>query len=170
MLEIRELTEHDIPQLLDYWFNSSPHDLNKMGADPDKIPSRETLSSMLKNSLNSPIEERSSYCLIWYLEDEPIGHCNTNPTTFGEEAYMHLHLWNPSQRRKGIGSKAVNLCAEEFFNKLKLKRLYSQPKSDNRAPNKVLEKTGFQLVKNYVTVPGSINYEQEVKLWVLEPQ
>lgn len=37
----------------------------------------------------------------------------------------------------------------------------------NPAPNKTLKKAGFELVKEYVTTPGPINFEQPVKLWCL---
>ena len=30
-----------------------------------------------------------------------------NQIKFGERAFMHLHLWNPENRRKGIGSELV---------------------------------------------------------------
>ena len=35
----------------------------------------------------------------------------------------------------------------------------------NPAPNKTLARVGFEFVKEYVTVPGSINFEQPVNRW-----
>jgi hypothetical protein len=37
----------------------------------------------------------------------------------------------------------------------------------NPAPHKALEKLGFEFEKEYITVPGSINFEQPVKRWGL---
>ena len=52
-----------------------------------------------------------------------------------------------------------------FFEKLKLRRLFSEPYALNEAPNKTLKKVGFELVKEYTTIPGSLNFEQPVKRW-----
>lgn len=54
-----------------------------------------------------------------------------------------------------------------FFNKLQLKRLYCEPYALNPAPNKTLEKVGFTFVKEHLTIPGSLNFEQPAKLWEL---
>jgi len=40
----------------------------------------------------------------------------------------------------------------------------------NPAPHKTLEKAGFHLAKEYTTVPGSINFEQQVKQWLITRQ
>jgi RimJ/RimL family protein N-acetyltransferase len=101
------------------------------------------------------------------LNDQPIGHCNVNKIIFGEEAYMHLHLWQNNTRQKGMGATLVKKSIPFFFKNLKLKRLYCEPYALNPAPNKTLEKIGFQLVKEYVTVPGYLNFEQPVKRWEL---
>jgi RimJ/RimL family protein N-acetyltransferase len=96
-----------------------------------------------------------------------MGHCNTNPTFFGNDAYMHLHLWNTDARQKGAGTTLVKMTLPYFFEKLQLKKLYSEPYALNPAPNKTLEKVGFELIKEYITTPGTINFEQPVKRWEL---
>jgi RimJ/RimL family protein N-acetyltransferase len=45
------------------------------------------------------------------------------------------------------------------------KRLYCEPYANNVAPNRVLEKAGFEFVKTDRTVPGPINFEQDVNCW-----
>jgi RimJ/RimL family protein N-acetyltransferase len=86
---------------------------------------------------------------------------------FGEQAYMHLHLWNSGFRQKGSGAILVQKSLPYFFENLKLKTLYCEPYTLNPAPNKTLEKIGFELVKTHVTIPGTLNFEQEVHLWKL---
>jgi len=73
---------------------------------------------------------------------------------------MHLHLWNAASRKKGIGSQLVKMSLKYFFENLKLKRLFCEPYALNPAPNKTLEKTGFDFVKEYITIPGAFNFEQ----------
>ncbi len=165
MHSVRPLQHTDIPLLLHYWFTAEPSFLTGMGVDLSKMPLKEQFGQMLTDQLDTPIEQRKSYCVIWMQDGKPIGHSNTNPTTFGEEAKMHLHLWYPHQRKKGTGTELLKITLPHFFNTLRLKTLWCEPYSLNPAPNKALEKAGFELVKEYITTPGFINFEQPVKQW-----
>lgn len=165
IFETRELTVSDISLVADYWINAAPDFLLSIGADPDKIPKRGEFEVMLLHQLQQPISERQSYALIWTEDGVPIGHCNLNPFIFGETGYLHVHLWNQGQRRKGIGVILLRKSVFHFFEVLGLKTIYSEPYSKNVAPNKALEKAGFLFEKTHTTVPGSINFEQEVNRW-----
>ena len=55
-----------------------------------------------------------------------------------------------------------------YFTNYHLQRLYCEPSALNEAPNKVIEKAGFNFVKNYITIPGWLNFEQEVSLWKMD--
>ena len=166
-LTVRELTPGDIAALVNYWMSATPEFLNGMGVDTSKLPPSNVFSDRLNSQLQLPVEERTSYCLIWELDDKPVGHCNTNPTFFGKEAMMHLHLWDAACRRSGLGLTFVNLSLPYFFKTLKLKKIISEPYALNPSPNKTLQKAGFELVKEYTTTPGTINFEQPVKRWEL---
>ncbi|MEO8398721.1 MAG: GNAT family protein, partial [Ignavibacteriaceae bacterium] len=161
-LSVREIKIEDIEPLTQYWLNSEPDFLINMGVDLDKVPSEEELTKMLKEQINSSIEKKLSYALIWLAENKPVGHTNVNKIEFGKEAYMHLHLWNSEHRKKGMGTEFVKLSLPYFFENLKLIQLFCEPYSLNPAPNKTLEKIGFEFEKEYVTIPGSINFEQKV--------
>ena len=82
---------------------------------------------------------------------------------------MHLHIWKNNFREKGIGTELVKLTIPYFFEKLKLKRLLCEPYSKNPSPHKTIEKVGFRFVKEYITTPGWINFEQPVKQWMITP-
>ena len=167
MLTVREIQKKDIEHLIEYWLASDPVFLRGMGVDLDKIPDREQWTMILSEQLNQPYEEKKSYCIIWQLNNHPVGHSNVNKIIFGEEAYMHLHLWKTGVRQKGFGSAFVKMTLPYFFRNLKLKRLYCEPYSLNTSPNKTLEKVGFSFVKDYITTPGYLNFEQPVNLWEL---
>ncbi len=168
MLSVREIEHQDIPLIADYWLNSDSDFMKSMGVDLSKLPSRTQWHEMLEAQLAAPIREKQSYATVWLLNGEPVGHCNINKIKFGEEAYMHLHLWQPELRQKGDGVKLAKMSIPYFFEKFELKRLYCEPYALNEAPNKILAKLGFKLVKEHVTIPGYINFEQPVKLWVME--
>jgi RimJ/RimL family protein N-acetyltransferase len=167
MLSIREIQPSDINALVNYWHTATESYLAGMGADIKKLPSPEEFAQMLTKHINTPIEQRISCCIIWEINGKPAGHSNTNPTKYGEEAFMHLHLWHNEQRQKGLGAEFVKLTLPYYFNKLKLKKLYSEPYALNPAPNKTFEKLGFELVKEYITIPGYLNFQQPVKQWLM---
>ncbi len=164
-LSVRELQHSDIQLLINYWFGSHPDFLLSMGVDLKKMPAKEEFTQMLLDQLSAPAEQKTSYCIIWLLDNIPVGHSNTNPTSFGEEAKMHLHLWKRDERKKGLGTSFVKITLPYFFNNLQLQKLICEPYALNTAPNKTLEKLGFHFVKEYITIPGFINFEQPVNRW-----
>jgi RimJ/RimL family protein N-acetyltransferase len=163
MLSVREMQISDIPSFLEYWFTADHEYLQRMGVDVTKMPASEKLTQMLLEQINTPIEQRISYCIIWENNGQAIGHSNTNPTVYSEEAKMHLHLWSFSERKKGMGTEFVKLTLPYYFENLKLKKLWCEPYALNIAPNKTLEKAGFHFIKEYTTVPSFICFEQPVK-------
>jgi RimJ/RimL family protein N-acetyltransferase len=131
------------------------------------MPAHESWKEMLSAQLGQPYEEKQSYCTIWELDGRAVGHCNVNDIVFGEQAYMHLHLWESPDRKKGHGSELVRLSLPYFFRNLKLQRLFSAPYALNPAPNKALERAGFRFVKEYHGMPGSFSFEQQAMLWTI---
>src|SRR4051812_24493325 len=106
-LSVREIREDDIEHIIHYWYDAQPGFLTAMGVDLSKMPPPEALKNYLTEPLLLPYHQKATYCIIWLAGDEAIGHCNVNKIIFGEEAYMHLHLWNPQGRKKGFGTSLV---------------------------------------------------------------
>ncbi|MBK9320584.1 MAG: GNAT family N-acetyltransferase [Bacteroidetes bacterium] len=167
ILSVEELKPSTIPMIVKYWLESDAKYLMSLGVDLKKLPSGEKLTGMLMQQLELPLALKKSYCIIWMLNDKPVGHSNLNPVTFGEEAFMHLHLWNSDERNKGLGIAFLKLTIPVFFSAMQIKKLYCEPYALNDAPNKILNKFGFNFVKEYITTPGSLNFEQSVKRWEL---
>ena len=166
-LSAREIKESDIPLILKYWFESSNEYLLAMGADPAKLPSKESFREMLELQISAPYTSKLGYATIWEIEGIPSGHCNIGNIKYGKEATMHLHLWQAENRKKGMGHNLVKKSLPFFFNNFKIKKLISEPYALNPAPNKTLPKLGFEFIKIYHTTPGSINLPQEVKRYEL---
>lgn len=166
-IAVREITLKDIPLIADYWLTASPASLIGMGVDLEKLPTREALTNMLRQQIATPLPEKASYALIWLLNDEPIGHSNVNDIQFGQSASMHLHLWKPALRQQGLGTALVLESLPYFFENLQLQELYCEPYALNPAPNRTLTQVGFTYEKRYPTIPGSLNFEQEVNRYKL---
>lgn len=166
-IRVRELASNDIMFIADYWLNSDKDFLISMGVDLNQLPTREGLTKMLNNQINLPDSEKASLAMILEVNGKPAGHCNVNGITYGQEATMHLHLWTSDNRQKGLGTTMVLKSLPAFFDRLKLETLWCEPYSHNPAPNKTLKKIGFEFIKRYLTIPGSLNFEQEVNRYKL---
>jgi RimJ/RimL family protein N-acetyltransferase len=166
-LTVREMQQSDIALITQYWLTTDTAYLEGMGVEVSRMPAEADWHKMLTQQLSQAYTEKQSYCMIWELNGRPIGHSNVNKIVFGQEAYMHLHIWYAPERQMGLGQQFIRLTLPYFFKHLQLETLYCEPYALNPAPNKTLEKVGFSLLKSYTTTPGWLNFEQQVHLWGL---
>lgn len=166
-ISVSELQLEDLPALAAYWFDSPKLYLEGMGVDVRKLPDRAGFLAQIGQQLALPPGDRRSFALVWRLDGQPIGHCNLNPFVFGESGHMHLHLWQAEHRQMGLGLPLLKLSLPVFFDLLQLQQILYEPYALNPAPNALLAKAGFSLVKTYRTTPSSINFEQEMCQWLL---
>ena len=166
-LSVREMTKDDLEHFTRYWEDASPVHLESMGVDIRKRPTREQIEKLVTSQLGLPMEERKAYFLTCVKDGHPVGSVHVNQIVFGEQAYMHLHLWNPQNRQGGMGQELVRQSLPFFFENLNLQRLFCEPYALNPAPNKTVERLGFTFVKQHTTIPGASNFEQLVNLWRL---
>lgn len=164
-LEVIPLESSQLNFIAEYWNNLSNEELEKMGVDHHKLPSKAEFISNLSHQLSLADKNKKAFAFIAMLNGTPIGHCNLNPIIYGETAKLHLHIWDPRNRKSGLGFFMVKKALPLFFQRFKLKEIICEPKASNDAPNQTLNKLGFQFLKKYITVPGNINHEQEVSRW-----
>jgi [ribosomal protein S5]-alanine N-acetyltransferase len=167
-ISVSELQLSELPLLADYWLESPSAYLESLGVDVYKLSSRANFIAQISAQMALPPAERRSFALVWRLDDQPIGHCNLNPFVFGESGQLHLHLWQAAHRKQGLGLPLLQKSLPVFFDLLQLQQIFCEPYALNPAPNALLAKAGFTFIKTYRTVPGSINFEQEVKQWKLQ--
>ena len=165
--KIRGFVKSDIEKIVDYFIDAESDFLKVMGADKSKLPKREKWIQNLKLELVKPYREKNYYYIIWLLDSESVGHSNVNHIDFGESATMHLHLWKNGMRKSGLGLEFLKMTIPLYFEKLELKKLICEPYSENIAPNQVLKKIGFDLIRTYETIPGPINFKQKVNRYEL---
>ncbi|MEO1450198.1 MAG: GNAT family protein [Bacteroidota bacterium] len=166
-LAVHELRPEDVASLVQYWSDADPAYLRGMGANPDLMPPAEVFFQNLHRQIGQPYPETAAYALIWTIDGIPSGHSHMNKIQFGVEGFMHLHLWPQGQRRQGMGTKLVRKSLPFYFQNFELQTLFCEPYALNPAPHRVLEKLGFEFVREYITIPGSINFEQPVKRWMM---
>ncbi|MEM7539845.1 MAG: GNAT family protein [Chloroflexota bacterium] len=164
---VRDMELQDAPLMIKYFLEADADFLIKMGVDAAKLPAYNQWCQLVADDFARPIEEKQSYYVIWELDDEPVGHSNINKLVYGQEAFMHLHVWNPDGRQRGHGAYFVSESVNRYFEHYHLQNLFCEPSAFNPAPNRTLPKVGFELKKTYDTTPGWINFEQTVNRWLL---
>lgn len=154
--------------MVDYFLEADDAFLRGMGVDRSRLPSRTDWIASALNDHGRPKHEKERAYLAWVYDGLAIGHSSINRIQVGKEAFIHLHLWTAPRRRAGLGTQFFRLSAERFARDFSLERLYCEPYAENPAPNRVVTRAGFRLMKRYRTIPGPLNFEQEVNLYVRE--
>ncbi len=167
-LNVREIRPNDIDKIVDYFVDADAEFLKGMGADKSKLPKREEWIEKLESESKKTYQDKEFYYIIWLFNDQAIGHSNIHKIEFGNMATMHLHLWKNDKRKNGLGLDFLRLTVPYYFKNFDLKKLICEPSSENVAPNRVLKKLKFELVKTYDTTPGWINFHQRVNRYELK--
>ena len=160
---VREMKESDIKFVVDYFVDADPEYLRGMGADKNKLPNRTDWITKLKEDLNKPIKEKEFYYIIWQIKYYQCRLLDNVNIEYGKNATMHLHIWKSEKRRSGNGLDFLKKTIPFYFENFKVEKLICEPYALNHAPTKVLEKVGFEFIKEYDTTPGWISFFQPVK-------
>ena len=167
-LNVRAMKPEETSVVIEYFHNASAEHLELLGVDPTRLPDRNKWRQLYEHEFSLPIEQRRGFMVLWELENKPIGFSTVDKIKFGAEAFMHLHVIDPSHRHAGYGVECVRQSVAIYFATLKLQRLFCEPNAFNIAPNRTLQKSGFKYVKTHMTVPGPLNFHQAVTRWVIE--
>ncbi|MBV9148376.1 MAG: GNAT family N-acetyltransferase [Candidatus Eremiobacteraeota bacterium] len=153
--------------MIDYFLDADDAYLRGMGADRSRFPSRDDWLREVLADQERPDNRKDRLYVGWFYDDRLVGHSSINQIEIGEQAYIHLHLWDAALRRSGVGTEFFRKSVLYFRRRLHLKRVICEPYAGNSAPNRVLEKLGFTFVGRFNKIPGPINYEQDVNRWEL---
>ena len=153
--------------MIDYFLDADDAYLRGMAVDRSRLPSREQWLRDVVLDQNRPDDCKQRLYVGWFYDGRLVGHSSVNQIEVGEEAFIHLHLWDASLRKSGAGTEFFRKSVDYFRERLRLKRVICEPYAHNCAPNRVLEKLGFTLVGRMRKIPGPINFEQDVNRWEL---
>jgi RimJ/RimL family protein N-acetyltransferase len=165
---VREMTLSEVDLRIDYFLNATDDHLRVLGVDRTLLPSRESWQAFYQADYARPVADRLNYNLAWELAGRIVGFSSADNITFGDQAFMHLHIIESGDRRVGMGTEFVRLSAVQYFKVLKLQRLYCQPNAFNVAPNRTVQRAGFRYVFTQEMQPSPINFLQPITRWVLD--
>jgi RimJ/RimL family protein N-acetyltransferase len=144
-LRVRPWVQDDISKIVRYWKTISEADAERMGCDLPRFPSSEEYERILGEQLQAPHETAIAFYSMWVANGETIGFASLKNIQYGIRGEMHLHIWDASERGKGIGSRLFCLSAIDFFERFKVREIVCEPQASNPYPNRMLRKVGFPL-------------------------
>lgn len=165
---VRPLTVEETPHVINYFLQSDDAHLRRLGVDISKLPTFDDWHANLQHEFAKPVRQRALFYVGWELDGQLIGHSHINDIVLGQQAFMHLHIWQTPKRHAGLGRFFVRKSAEIYFDQFDLQTLLCQPAALNTAPNRTLQSVGFRYVKTYETKPSWINIHHAVTLWQLQ--
>ena len=166
-LAVRALSVTDIPFIVNYWLQSSPENLVRMGVDSQKIPTASQFEQGLRSLLGPDGQETKTSYRIWLVDDVPIGFSSLKNIQFEESGEMHLHIWDASFIGKGYGAILFCLSAKSFYDTFKLKAIKCEPRASNPFPNRMLQKIGFPFVGSRVGASSELSLSCELNQYTI---
>jgi RimJ/RimL family protein N-acetyltransferase len=166
---VRPLLPEDISQLVDYWLKATPEYLRSMGADPARLPSEAEWRRTLERVVACRVREATTYYLVWLVDGHPVGFNSLKNIVFGESGDMHLHMWDAQSRGKGYGGRLFCIAALEFFRLFQLRTVVCEPSVSNPAPNRMLQRIGFPLVRTYTGASSEVSMVCELNQYEIVP-
>lgn len=167
-LTVREMQLADVEIRINYFHDASNDHLRMLGVDRALLPTREAWNAFYEEDYARPIQDRVNFSLVWELDGQTVGFSSVANIVFGKQAFMHLHILDPVQRRNGLGVEFVKESAKIYFEVLELEQLFCEPNAFNVAPNRTLQRAGFRYLFTHETTPSPINFPQVATRWLLE--
>lgn len=165
-LAVREMRAEEIGLRIGYFHEADDAYLRMLGVDRALLPAPEQMRRAYLEQMALPVSERSFYVLVWLRHGQPVGFSSLDHIVPGVEAFMHLHVLDPLDRGRGLGTEFVRLSATHYMETFALERLYCEPNACNVAPNRALQRAGFRYCFSHETTPGPINFRQVTTRWV----
>lgn len=162
-LEVRPFeSAAEYERMIDYFLDAGEETLRAMGVDPARLPGRDEWLATVLADHEAPDYEKERLYLGWWVDGELVGHSSLSHIEPGEQAHVHLHLWRPGTRRRGLGTELVARSVDAAFERFRLRRVLCEPAAHNPAPQRTVRRLGFRHLETYRTRPTTHAFEQEV--------
>jgi RimJ/RimL family protein N-acetyltransferase len=147
-VSVRDLSEADIPFVLDYWFRSPPGFIESLGADLAKLPDEAQFADSLRQRVrrNEALASSKLSSLAILHDGQFIGFHNLNPLVEGDFGVFHAHISRPEFRRRGVAECSYPQACRLFLQRFDLKRILFKTPVQNVGALRVKEKLGIRCI------------------------
>ncbi len=147
-VSVRDLSEAEIPFVLDYWFRSPPGFIESLGADPTKLPTEAQFADSLRQRIrvNETLAVSKLSSLAILHAGHFVGFHSLNPLTEGDSGVFHAHISQPEFRRRGIAECSYPQACRIFLQRFDLRRILFKTPVQNVGAIRVKEKLGIRCI------------------------
>lgn len=166
---VRDLSEADIPFVLDYWFHSPPGFIESLGADLTKLPAEAQFADSLRQRIrtNETLVSSKLSSLAILHDGDFVGFHNLNPLTEGDFGVFHAHISRPEFRRRGIAECSYPQACRVYLQRFDLRRILFKTPTQNVGAIRVKEKLGIRYIGEEVVGFGVIRSGTLAKVYEL---
>lgn len=171
-ISVRDLSEADIPLVLDYWFRSPPGFIESLGADLGKFPAEAQFAESLRQRVraNEGRKDSKLSSLAILHDGRFIGFHNLNELQEGDSGVFHAHISHPDFRRRGVAECSYPQACRVFLQRFNLKRILFKTPLQNAGAIRVKEKLGIRYVGEEVVDFGVMRAGTVAKVYELTRQ
>jgi RimJ/RimL family protein N-acetyltransferase len=168
-VSVRDLSEAEIPLVLDYWFRSPPGFIESLGADPSRLPPEAQFADTLRQRIrtNETLAASKLNALAILYEGQSVGFHTLNPLTEGDFGIFHAHIARPEFRRRGIAECSYPQACRVFLRRFDLRRTLFKTPVQNAGAIRVKEKLGLRCLGEELVDFGIIRPGTLAKLYEL---
>lgn len=170
-IAVRDLTEADLPILMDYWFRSPAGFIESLGVDTNKLSSEPEFVKSLTERIRANAGKFPSQlnALAITYAGRTIGQHSVNEIQPGESAIFHAHIFDPSMRRRQVGMTSYPLACQFFMNRFCLKRIWFKTPIQNTGSIRVKQKLGIREVDEEIINFGVVKEGTRARVFELLP-
>ena len=150
-LELRDLTTHDVPAIVDYWLHSPSEFLDAMGVDRARLGSPEQIHERFATAIRTRDSGQSRIAFAIWLDEKFAGYTLLNRYS-DEVNYGHWHIIDANLRAKGLSTALYPWRIKMYFDVTPISRLIHQTRTSNLGVNRMLDK--------FVAVAESLHVEK----------
>lgn len=169
LISVRDISESDIPLILNYWFRSPAGFIEGMGVDPKKMPLESDFRKSLEEKIyqNKMLSFSKLNALAITYDNNFIGFHTINPLVEGDYGIFHAHITDSEFRRCGIGLHTYPKACAIFLKRFNLDRILFKTPSQNTAAIRVKQKIGIRLIGEELIGFGIIKDGTHAKVFEL---
>ncbi|MGI8335646.1 GNAT family N-acetyltransferase [Actinomadura scrupuli] len=144
-LSVRDMVEDDIEGFVSYWHDGVA-DLDFLGIDPVRLGGRDDTRARFRRFCRRDGGRDEAVGFTFVRDGTVIGYTNIN--IFGRpKGYVHVHLTDPSARRRGILSAilwhSLPVLADHVFTEYPIDGLVLETRTRNVGINRVVQSIGL---------------------------
>ena len=139
LVALGDLTEGDVPAIVDYWLGSGDEFLEFLGVDRARLGAAQDIYGRFSSAIRTGDPNQERIALRITLDGRIVGYTLLNRYS-AYENYSHWHILSPNLRARGLSTALYPYRIKAYFDVAPIARLIHQTRTRNVGVNRMLDK------------------------------